>query len=437
MTSKKRWTLMPRKWFGSLVNAAQKRDQEKQSQLDYIVSTSTLTIPKRTTGRNPTFPSSANNSKPSNLVTQFQLPAFNVRHGKTSTVLPIPTIFSQTTAFGSIRQEATIREHNPSIEPLSIYTRRSIIRAKVHNPTDTHVLPRISTSRDYSSRKQSDASEHQCLLDSGQNSPRRCSKHSSSISRTHSSSSMDNNDSLSSGIFSDQQTDSIEHHPLPSKDTLSKLENLSTESLNESHTTPIPPYRLSIPSFETTDKPLSYQTLNQSTTIHFHRVQSAERILKDNENNRQIITKSRQSSAAIIKKIEKRLPIHRPPSNTLEKTNFIRITNDTYRLTSTRENQHFYRRHRPNSVIQHSIYDDSLPSANNEDSYAELPRTSSTEQLDKNLQNDLRAIVESIDHSIISSSTTPENPNAILENITDKLLSSMDSSIYAQYERCY
>ncbi|CAF1587498.1 unnamed protein product [Adineta ricciae] len=427
-TSKKRWTLMPRKWFGSLANAAHKRDQEKQSQL-VSLSSSQSTTPHRSSERNST-----------NFVIQYKLPGFSTQHDKSATISPVNTIFRQTNSFGSIRQEASIRKYNPLTAPLSICTTQSKLRTKVSHTPDLLVLPRISTPNEFSRsnssvRKQSNASD-QCLLDSQPNSSRRCSKHSLSLTRTYSSSSMGNNDSSSSGIFSDNHIESNEHQLSRSKDTSSNLELLSTESFNESRTS-IQPYRLSIVSFESTDRKLSYQTLSQSATVHFHRVQSAERRPKDHVNNRPIITtKPRQSSAAIVKKIEKRIPTQHSPSNTLEKTNFIRITNDTYRLTSNRDN-HLYRRQRPNSYIPHSIHDDSLPSANNEDSYAELPRTSSTEQLDKNLQNDLRAIVDSIDHSIITSRATNENPNFILESITDKLLSSMDSSIYTQYERCY
>lgn len=418
---------MPRKWFGSLANAAHKREQEKQSQL-VSSSPSHSTTPHRSNEKNST-----------NFIIQYQLPGFSTRRDKTATVVPVTTIFRQTNGFGSVRQEPSIRKYNPLIAPISICTTRSKIRTKVSHTPDLLVLPRISTPNEFSRsissvRKQSNSSD-QCLPDSQPNSSRRCSKRSLSLTRTHSSSSMDNNDSSSSGIFSDNHVESNEHRLSRSKDTSSNLELLSTDSLDESRTS-FQPYRLSIASFESTDKHSSYQTLTQSATVHFHRVQSAERHPKDHVNTRPVITtKPRQSSAAIVKKIEKRIPMQRSPSNTLEKTNFVRIANDTYRLTSNRDN-HLYRRQRPKSYIPHSIYDDSLPSANNEDSYADLPRTSSTEQLDKNLQNDLRAIVDSIDHSIITSSATNENPNFILESITDKLLSSMDSSIYAQYERC-
>jgi len=80
-----------------------------------------------------------------------------------------------------------------------------------------------------------------------------------------------------------------------------------------------------------------------------------------------------------------------------------------------------------------------------------LPRTSSTEQLNTNIQHDLRAIVDdylrpmidSVNGETIESTKKPShhrskrNAQINIDELTDKLLSSMDCSTYSQYQRCY
>ncbi|CAF0720471.1 unnamed protein product [Adineta steineri] len=427
MPSKKRWTLIPRKWFGTIANAAQKRDREQKIQLDQMNVSST--VPHRLSLRSktkiePIYSSTTTNDKinPQNTstsVTPFQLPAFNIRRGTTLTVLPSSTLFNRTnTVVPSIRKKVQVTE------PLSI---SSTTR------TNTQILPSLSLQQTYFHKQQTDMSD-ECLIDYP-----RTIKRSLSLTRTHSSSSsMDNNESISSGIYSDERTDSNNHHRIPSKETLLTLETFSTESLADSHISldhgeshlPIHHRRLSLSTLETTHN-------NNNKSVHFHNVQ-------ETQINRPNITKNRQSSAAIIKKIEKRIPINRSPPTPLEKKSFVRIANDTYRLT-TKKDDHLYRRQRPTSIIPYSIYDDSLPPANNEDCYAQLPRTSSTEQINNNLKNDLRAIVSSIDKTMYNNNNNQstkthyytKHSHINLDNITDKLLSSMNSSIYSQYQRCY
>jgi hypothetical protein len=198
----------------------------------------------------------------------------------------------------------------------------------------------------------------------------------------------------------------------------------------------------------------STQLPNESSINRSYRAYSAENILKDNPVVTPVISRNRQSSAAIIKKIEKRNLQGRSPPIPLEKAAFVRVTNDTYRLT-TEKDDHLYRRQRPNSVIKYLHHEDSLPPADDEESYATLPRTSSTDQLNNNLENDLRAIVDDYLRPVAASMNKKLSPSTKIQqrskrsqmnneqteinidDITDRLLSSVACSAYSQYQRYY
>ncbi|CAF2629391.1 unnamed protein product [Rotaria sp. Silwood2] len=494
MPSKGRWTLNPRKWFGTLSSASHKPDRKSQIMNSAAPRISTVaapvpattittrkmpstltTTPRLLTARNkinvmPT--SSINDNSCSNAVsscTQFQLPAFSMRREKSSTLLSSSKLLNHANVLVPKRTEPSIRKCSQLNEELSIDATRwnaeqiANDRSKLLSSSHGNFLQQNSIDRQQSEINISILS-NECIVDYPQSlSNNFIEKFRSSI-QTRSSSSIDDNDvhdeSTSSGIFTDERTDTNDGHRPPSKDTLSILDVLSVESIDDSQTSLnhcqshsfVPCHRLPISTLETNDNKSS-QVQRQKLTNRSHRACSADDILKENLINTPVITKSRQSSAAIVKKIEKRIPTSRSPTATLEKAGFVRIANDTYRLTMNKDN-HLYRRQRRNSVIQYSNYEDSLPPANNEESYATIPRTSSTEQLNDNVHNDLRAIVDDCLRPIAASinktpdrsrknhprskrSHTNNEPIQInIEDMIDKLLSSVDCSAYAQYQRC-
>lgn len=441
MASKKRWTLMPKKWFGPIAHAAQKRDRERRSQLDQLVTPVGYVVPQGCTGRNQAkvtpiaLITEDNPTEPARTTTRFHLPAFSARRKKPSSILPIPSAVNPTQNLDCSYAKPSIQKYPQLIEPLSMYMTRPIAPAAVQDTIDVLVLPPVASQRGPTRCDQTNPYAN------------RRRRQSTSLTRTHSSSSAENNDCSSSGVFSEQRADGDERQQ---KDASSTVEILSVDSLNGSRASlddrqsPPPPvvrYRLSIPTLEPLSKP-PLRVLNQSATIHYHRAPSVERIARERQKTRSTLLKAHQSSAAIVKKIEKRLPLHRSPPSASEKTISVRLSNDTCRSSSDKEN-HLYRRQRPHSIVSQPAYDDSLPSANDENWYAHVPRSSSTEQVHNNLQNDLRAIVDdylrpmvdAVDQPAALSADETQN-SSLLENITDKLLSSMDSSIYAQYQRC-
>ena len=255
----------------------------------------------------------------------------------------------------------------------------------------------------------------------------------------------DGRESSSSGVYTDERADGDLHddHRTASKDTLSTLEVLSIESIVDSQS--------SFEQCSTRPKIHHFRLPINVEPVRRQRARSAENLLKVTPPvQTPTIPKSRQSSAAIARKIEKRVPISRSPSATLEKVGFKRVTNDTYRLVKEKT-PHLYRQNRPNSIIVGTDLDDSLPPANDEECYAQLPRASSTEQLHTDLQQNLQAIVDDCIRPIINESNAM-NPSKTssrskrsqrhkstirIEEITDRLRSSIDYSIYTQYQRCY
>lgn len=470
MPSNTRWALNPRKWFGTAVYTNNKQDKN-QSSLPRVPTTATTT--RTTSLANPSHPplrhkgkiapvpvSNDVNKNPttttSTVVTQLQLPAFTIRRERTSTLLPSTTSFSRNNTFVYNHTEPSIRKYARLEEQLAIDTTR--LNSQTTPPT-TNLEPIknvFSPENDNINQTRNNAANmsRNCLV----NYPRysaHITKESSSPARSSSASSMFDDNSSSSGIYTD------ERQCTESKDTLSNVEILSVESIQDSGTLLNRPrmrpmiHHYRRPMSEISDgKPQQQQ--NYLTLSN--RSQSAEDILKDNPRTARVITaKSRQSSAAIVKKIEKRITTNRSPTNTLEKTGFVRIRNDAYRLTPDEEiNQQLPGRRKKSmdTFIPYSNYDDPLPSANNEECYALLPRTTSTEQLHSNMQQDVRIIVNECIRPIMTSigkNRFVKNQNQRfkrsninndytqfnLENITDKLLSSVDCSTYTRYKRCY
>jgi hypothetical protein len=429
MPSKSRWKLNPRKWFGAIVNAANKRNRDNPSHINNFIiplsSSSTIPHLLATKSKIKVAPiSSTNDNNSTNTlptVAQLQLAVFSKRREKTSTALPSTILFNRRNTLVPTRLDPSIRKNGQLNEPLSIEAARCNTQTKDQDKSNVVVLPALAPQGGYffpqqnSAEKQSEinlsTASNQCLISYPQNLPNQFSM------RTRSTSSIadneDNDELSSSGIFSEERTDSNNHHHIATKEGLSTTEDLSIESVDASQTsldhshsrTSMHHYRLSVSTFEATNNNLEHQP-SQPSTIHFQRARSAEDILNKPQINRPVTTKSRQSVAAIVKKIEKRVPTNRPPIGTSEKASFVRIANDTYRLTTDKDD-HLYRRQHPHPIIQYSTHDESLPPANNEECYAQLPRTSSTEQLDNNLQNDLRAIVNDCLRPIAASIDKP------------------------------
>jgi hypothetical protein len=441
MPSKTRWALNPRKWFGTIsLNNTHKHEKNQNllTRAPSTAATTTRTFPCLSTTKTRQKRISNDAIQISATITQLQLPAFSVRREKTSTVLPsATTTVNRQTTFFPTHTEPTIRKNGRVEEELSIDTTRWNIqqttstiygRLKYENPTVKQMNADVSNI------------SNRCLI----NYPIHTSnilEESSFPTRSSSPSIVDDSDnSSSSGIYTD------ERQLTESKQTISTLEVLSVESiadsqasLNHSHTRPIiHHYRRPVSVFPANDdKPQQRQT----SVIRSHRSHSADGILNDS----QIIStpKSRQSSVDILKQTDTHSPII-----TLEKAGLVRIANDTYRLTNDNLNHLSYRRKNSiNSFVPYSDYDDSLRSAKDEECYATLPRTSSTEQLNDHIQNDLRIVVDEcirpIVHSIGKNRLTKNHrykrshQQLNIDELTDKLLSSIDCSIYTRYQRCF
>ncbi|CAF3320074.1 unnamed protein product [Rotaria socialis] len=459
MPSNTRWTLNPRKWFGATSNANQKRDKNQNllTRAPPTAAGTTRATPPINQCRSPiksktrvaptpiSNDANKNRISTSTSITQLQLPAFSIRRERMSNFLP-STVLSRQSTFIPSHTEPSIRKNGRLEEPLAIDTTRWNSQA---TPTSDEPSKHSYFRATQNMISMSNMSRR-CLVDYPRYSAH-ITKESSSPTRSSSSSSSsfydDNYNSSSSGIYTD------ERQRTESKDTISTVEVLSIESIVDSPTSSrhistrpiIHHYRRPMSVIETTeDKPQQ----RQNSLLLSNRSQSAEGILKDTQLVSTI--KSRQSAAAIVKKIEKRLPISRSPTGTLERAGFVRIGNDAYRLTVNGVNSiSRLRKSSTDSFVPYSNYEDQLRSAKNEECYATLPRTTSTEQLDNNVHNDLRIIVDQCIRPMISSigkNRFTKNHNQRykrshinndrtqlnIENITDKLLSSVDCSTYAR-----
>ncbi|CAF2011579.1 unnamed protein product [Rotaria magnacalcarata] len=515
MPSKPRWTFNARKWFGTLSGSTNKPDRRTNiinsaAPRIFTAATTTTTATATTTTTAAARAAAATTAKitrnvPSastasrllttrdkkkiiptstsiddisstNVVSSYshvQLRPYNARR-ENSSLLPSSKFPNHSNLLLPKRTEPSIptmgqNDKKLSISTKKLHTERTVIER-------SKLLPSQAPHRNLSEKFLIDfvKSElnisilsNECIIDYPQSSLNNFIEKHQCLTQAHSSSSIDDHDardeSTSSGIFTDERTDTNDGLGPPSKDTLSTLDVLSVESIEDSQTSlyhyqphsPAQSYRLPTSISEKTDNQSSSSSLlkRQKLTHRRHRDNSSDSILKDIHTNTPATTKIRQSSAAIIKKIEKRVTANRSPSATLEKAGLVRVANDTYRLAIDKEN-HLYRRARRNSIIPHTNHDDSLPPANDEESYAAIPRTSSTEQLNDNTQNDLRAIVDDCLRPIVASinklcdqstkhqfrskrsNTTFERPQININEMIDKLLSGIDCSSYAQYQRC-
>jgi hypothetical protein len=132
MPSKSRWTLNPKKWFGTITNVPHRRETNKPLPRTATTTTTIRTIPSQiinVKSKTKVIPNSFsydinNNTAASSVaITQLQLPAFCVRREKPSTLLP-PTTFSRGNSFFPTHTEPTIRKNGRLEEDLCINTTR-------------------------------------------------------------------------------------------------------------------------------------------------------------------------------------------------------------------------------------------------------------------------------------------------------------------------
>lgn len=502
MPSKPRWGLNPRKWFGAISGSTNKPNRLTETNhstaprfsrstttttITTVTSTTktskktqaTSTAPKLLSGRSKTkvLPSSNiaiddNNAKNSvSSYTQLQSIAVNNRREKTSVSLLGPKYPTHLTLLVPTRTEPSIPSCSNN-KKLIVSTKKVPTEPIVHERTQISSSP--SPQRHYSQKDPIDFVQsefnisilsNECIIDYPQNSSNNLAeKYRSSREIQLSSSSEDNDardESTSSGIFTDERTDTNDGLGPASKDTLSTLDIVSVESIDDSQTSLslfqsnsfVQYYRLRGLLTEKDDlKSLQYprpKPINRP-----RRENTVETIFKDNQINPPITIKNRQSSsAAIVKKIEKRVTTNRSPSATLDRVGLVRVANDTYRLAIDKNNR-LYRPSRPRSIVQCSDLDDSLPPADDEEAYATIPRTSSTEQLNDSSPNDLRATIDDCLRPVVTSMNkiyrkstrntlsskrlngVNEPPQINIDEMVDKLLSSVDCSTYAQFQRC-
>lgn len=491
MLSKRRWALNPRKWFGSLSSAARKRDKKVQENACVVQlppppkptraaqpppTITLITVSRSKTKITPAVPSNdtySNNTKIiSTSFAPLQSTVSNPNHEKSSVATRVsPTLFRRANTLLPTRLGPSIQNRCPNKDEILIDTKRR--STQMINCDNLKLI----TALQYPSAPQQNATQiplptnvahdlDQKLFDRSRSTSINCIRKSSVPGLSHSPSpsslSIEDNDardgSSSSGVFTDERADMNERSDRKaSRDTLSTLDALSVESIDDSQTSlnhqpsrrTLCQYRLPLSTFQNNDN-RSARLRSATSIAHSHRAHSAENILKENSVAVvPVVNRTRQSSAAIVKKIEKRTAPGR--SSSTEKIGLIRTANDTYRLTPDKDD-HLYRRR--SSIVSYTNHDDSLPPADDEESYAALPRTSSTEQLSNNVQNDLRAIVDDClrpmaaamnktsrstktHHRSKRAHTNQDHMQIDIEDITDRLLSSIDCSTYAQYQRCF
>ena len=436
MPSKVNWTLNPRRWFGAIASTTHKRDQNAPindsaqtspslTMNHSVPTTGTLSFVLAGKNKTKVAPAMGKSSKNAADATasfkHYELRAVRTRSDKNSSLLSSSPsrLFYRRTPMGLVAPpiNSTGRYAAPSHEQKSTHANRQKTTAVVHDTSEyvfsssvPCIFPNLNDNRRRNERTKvelppspqpplvkdpSHSSDHPMLRRS-----------SSSICGTNDLSA--SSTSSTSDICTDERPDL--NHRRPSKDTRSTVEVRSIESRPHSRTCLYDEHvRLS-----RSDRRLSTFSHKSTDFASYDYSQSI----------------TRASAASILKKIEKRLPLERLPSISIaQKSTSMRTSNDSHRL---------YRRRRPRSLARHVHADDWLRSASEEASYANLPRTSSTQQFNHYSSDSLRAMVDTCLRPRSSSRNVREyaetnekttEPN--VEDITGKLLSSIDCSIYA------
>lgn len=467
MPSGTHWTLNPKKWFGSNSNASKGNTLPRLQHRGTVSTTTTnSSLPRFLPGPNqiPIVPvsvstelyqekryiSMASNATP---IRQFQLPAFSARREQGTALYPSSAgIWNHQSICLPKRTEPTIRkQRRRGAEDLSIDT---TTRWNVpQTPKRIYNLPQHDHTIEKKAQNGPSNISRQCLIDYPRQSFNPTEEFSSTLSSASSTSSlMEERDYTStSGIYTD------ERQFIDSKET---LEIRSITSMGDSHTTfqkihnrpLIHRFRRPLSVLENDDE----QRRRESSIQQAHRSCSAEDVLQSTPTNR-----SRALTEIDEENAEKPITIHRASNMTLEKVGFVRIGNDSYRLTVDKSEELYHRRkHSIDSLVQYSDpeendgddeEDEALPAAHDEESYAELPRTSSTEQLNNLIQEDLRHLLDQCFRPMINSigKTRPTKTQQLrlkrnthdstplrAEDIAEKLYSSVNYPIYSQFQRC-
>ncbi|CAF1461503.1 unnamed protein product [Adineta steineri] len=451
MPTKTRWALNPKKWFDNMSNSTQKRDRNDNTlpTVTRGLSLSTHTIhlsrSKNKAKVTPVMLSADANKHSAAILTpmtQLQLPAFSVRRDRTSLLFSSISGNRQNTYFPT-HTEPTIRKHGRcEKEELSIDTKRSI-----NQPAQTIISSSLTSEniQQNTAIKQTEMTlsnmSHHCVIDYPRRSSDPIVESTSPANSSSASSAVDDNDndnSSASELFNDI---SIYNK---SKQQLLRLKALSVESIADSETSfknfpsrPIIHYHrrlINTSNINGNNTPLQGQQIFRSSS----RSHSLEDIFEDSQ-TLSTIMKRPQSSVINDKNIEK--------------SKFNRNAHDTYNLTiDTIDELSNCSKSPVDSFVGGSYSDDSLRPAYDEECYATLPRGSSTEQINNNTQHDLRTIVDECLRPIVDSigknrptknqhrskraSINSDQTQLIIEDITDKLSSSLDYSIYTQHQRC-
>ncbi|CAF0907327.1 unnamed protein product [Adineta ricciae] len=476
MPTKTRWSLNPKKWFAPISPLTQKREKNGNPLIQSlpatitVARTSSLTTSavrasktKACTKISPAIEScDLENTHTNNVVpiTFVQLPPFTIRRERATAVLPSLS-FTRPTTFVPIHTEPTIRRNGRCEKTLSIDTKRPSlppIPLTFSTPpvSDPHQQKTPVPPIEMSVLTMS----HRCLVDFPRHTPEPIAKTPSLPNSSLASSLVEEstNNNKSADPLPGEMCDTINGNP-ESKEPLMTMKVLSVESLAESETSATHVQsRPIIHHFQTIINNNTSQQ-QQQTSAPSPSPSSLEDVFEDSQTFSGTTTttttvKRPQSLSIADKTMEKRIRISPSPPTTIDKTEFVRIAPATYRLCAGQTEQLSTS---PclsvNSFVESCLSDDSLRPANDEACYAKLPCGSSTEQINKNIQNDLRLIVDGCIRPMAISigqnrsmkahqrskriSTNNDDAQLIIEDITDKLLSSIDYPIYTQHQRCY
>lgn len=414
---KTHWPLSHTKWFEHLPSAVPTRSRKENGILPALPTaaarTTSLTFsmaqPSKAKSSKkiaPVLSQSDADTTPATVI-PLQLPPFNLRRERAATLLPsLP--FTRPTNFVSVHTEPTIRRSGRCAASLAVDTKRPMPQAVpllITMPPRTPNLTRHAPVE--GAVTQRSVTEHSIV--------------DSSLLKRHSfgSSLMNDNHHYSSGVGenSTEVKSELKNEP-------SIVKALSVESLTASESSPIPSRCVPI--------------------IDHYQMLARDDLFEDSQTFSAGTIKRSQSSAVASSAGER---VQTGPSST-DPPAYIPKTPSVQSMDELRSPS----RHSMASLAASCHSGDSLRPANDEECYATLPRGSSTEQVNNHVQHDLRIIINGYLRPMASSigpnpptkshtrskraSISTEETQLIIEDITDKLLSSIDYPIYSQHQRC-
>ncbi|UJR15794.1 hypothetical protein I4U23_002726 [Adineta vaga] len=469
MPTKTHWTINPKKWFENISPSALRHEKKENPLIQSlpakitVARTSSLAanIVRSSKARISTkitpisTSTEVENNHTINLVpfTRVQLPPFTIRGTRAAALLPSLS-FNRPTTFVPIHTEPTIRRNGRCEENLSINTKRRCLPLIISVPPTTDILQQTIPIQPIEMSLIS--MSHRCLIDFPRHSPDPIVETPSPAGSSSASSLVKDNNNNNLNSSSGEVYQNITNNS-ESKEPLLTMKVLSVESLAESETSlthiqsrPIIHHYQTILDSDKSPQPISLPSSPLS--------QSLEDVFEDSQTFSErptttVTTIKRPPSSVMVDKTnEKRIRISPSPRVIVDKTEFIRTARMTYRLCADEiEELSTSPHHSMSSFVPSCVSDDSLRPANDEECYATLPCGSSTEQMNKNIQHDLRTFVDDYirpmafsigqnpsiksHHRSKRSQTNNDDTQLIIEDITDKLLSSIDYPIYAQHQR--